>query len=480
MRSTVVRDYLKEVKRELFGVDSGGIIEEISSHIDEKAGDIAVERGLKTPDDEVYQLVIDDLGPPEEVVRPYLKELPVRLPRPIKLYLIIQMLTGIAAFLVFIEGMDTLFWALDQTPDDTGFILTQITSNVLFLFIAIVMTALILIQWRKPINVASLGNLSMVFSISVIVTMIFVMYRIMAWNMWGVEYGENQYYPFAGMVMLGFIVLFIFGFQLIERFQRRIHLSGEDIPRLRKDRKRTKILVGAVSSILLILLSAVTIGQSMYSEEYFESHELLITEEIGGPYDARLELWEHREEGSWWEERKIIYYEDEEEIHGAFYPEMQRSLDWIEKSSPTDSKILAWWDYGHAIKGYTGREVLLDDPIWSMSFSVADPSSVYEWEVDENKFINVARALVTTDLNFTSEIMDLYNADYILTNYRDAAGINYALLHAAYGIDPVSSYMPTLEEDSFLYSVWNGKEIEGFEVVYSDLEVRILKRSEIE
>jgi hypothetical protein len=72
--------------------------------------------------------------------------------------------------------------------------------------------------------------------------------------------------------------------------------------------------------------------------------------------------------------------------------------------------------------------------------------------------------------------MDLYDADYILTNYRDAAGISYALIQAAYQPDPLSSYWPTLEEDSLLYRIWNVENVEGFEVVYSDLEVRILKK----
>jgi hypothetical protein len=254
-------------------------------------------------------------------------------------------------------------------------------------------------------------------------------------------------------------------------------LSNFGLAGIRKERRRMRIFVIGVSTIFAALLVTVAIGQSLYSEDYYESHELVSSQQIGGPYDARLELWQHREEGTWREERKIVYEIDGEEIKGAFFPEMQRSLEWIVENTDIDSRIMAWWDYGHSIKGYTGRDVILDDPIWSMSYSVADPSSIHEWEVDENKFVNVARALVTTDMNFTKEIMDLYEAEYVITNYRDAAGISYALVQAAFQPDPLSSYWPTLEEDSFLYLVWNGEEIDGFEVVYSDLEVRILKKT---
>ncbi|MGA1848119.1 MAG: HAAS signaling domain-containing protein [Thermoplasmatota archaeon] len=472
----VLDEFLKEVEKELMGVDSKTIIEEISGHIRDKAEDMAADRGLRSADDDIYREIISGMGDPREVVKPYLREMPVKLPISVKAFLAFQFLTALAAFLVFVEGMDTLLWALDQTPDDTGFILTQVASNTFFLLISLLLMGLVIMQWKRPVKIPLLGSFSVLVSVSVMISIIFVMLRVIVWNHWGVEYGENTYYPLAGAVMVGLLVIYILGLQQIGSFQRRIDISEEDTLSSLRSRKRTRTFVYLVSSVFVILLILVAMGQSVYSEDYYESHELVQTQDIGGPNDARLELWEHHDENGWYETRKIVYHVEGEEIGGAFFPEMQRSLEWIRDGTENSSRIMAWWDYGHSIRGYTGRDVVLDAPIWSMSYTVADPDSVQEWEVDENRFVNVARALVTTELNFTSEIMELYDAEYILTNYRDAAGINYALIQAAYQPDPLSSYWPTLDENSFLYRVWNGGEIEGFEVVYSDLEVRILKK----
>jgi len=477
MRNTpFLNEFLKEVEKELMGVDKKAIMEEISGHIRDKAEDMASERGLKSPDDCIYREIIASMGDPGEVVKPYLKEMPVKLPFSIKAFLAFQLLTGLAALLVFIEGMDTLFWALDQTPNDTGFILTQVTSTLFFLLISILLIGLVMRQWRKPVRIPLLGSLSVLVSISVVISIIFVMFRVIVWNQWGVEYGENTYYPIAGAVTVGLLVLYVLGLQQMGSFQRRIDLSEEDILSSRGSRKRTSIFIYLVSSVFVVLLILVAMGQSVYSDDYYESHELVQTQDIGGPFDARLELWDHHDENGWYETRKIVYYVEGEEIEGFFFPEMQRSFEWMRDGTENGSTVMAWWDYGLSIRGYTGREVVLDAPVRSMEHSVGDPSSFDEWEVDEDKFQKVAMAFVTTDINYTSEVMDLYDAEYILTNYRDAAGISYALVQAAYEPDPLSSYWPTLDEESFLYRIWNGEDIEGFELVYSDLEVRILKK----
>ncbi len=471
-----LNEFLKEVDNELMGVDKKAIMEEISGHIRDKAEDMAAERGSKSPDDGIYMEIIADMGEPREVVKPYLKELPVKLPLSIKAFLAFQFLTGLAALLVFVEGMDTLFWALDQTPEDTGFILTQVTSNMFFILISLLLIGLVVRQWRSPVKIPLLGSFSVLVSVSVVISVIFVMLRIIIWNQLGVEYEENTYYPIAGAVMVGLLVIYVLGLQQMGSFQRRIDLSEEDTLSSRRGRKRTRTFVYLVSSLFAILLILVAVGQSVYSDDYYESHELVQTQVVGGPYDARLELWEHHDENGWYETRKIVYHLEGEEIGGAFFPEMQRSLEWMRDGTENGSTVMAWWDYGLSIRGYTGRDIVLDSPVRSMEHSVGDPSNIDEWELDEEKFQKVAMAFVTTDMNYTSEVMDLYGAEYILTNYRDAAGISYALVQAAYQPNPLSSYWPTLDEDSFLYRVWNGEEIEGFELVYSDLEVRILKK----
>lgn len=470
MSSKVIESYLKDVKDELYGVDNRTILQEITVHIEDKVEEYCKEMDLKEPDDNVYKLIIKDFGSPEEVARPYKKEMPLILPRQIRFYLILQSITGFIALLIFIEGMDLLIRGSIDTR--TGFLLTQIISNLVFLLAFIIITAIVIVQWRKPNKVAYLGNIGLVFSLSIIMVVLFIMIRVIAWNQWELEFNENTYYPVVTLIMILFIFLYIIGFQHMERLNRRLSLSEIHGSRIRMVRKRTrKVLIG-VTSVFIALLLLFVIGQSYYSDDYYESEKLLRTELIGGPYDAQLQLWEYHGKDTSWEERKIVYHIDDEREEGAFFPEMQNALDWIAGSTSADSTIMSWWDYGHSIRGYTARNVVLDNPIEKAKFTLADSSSIDEWETDEMKFTNVANALISTDSNYTADIMNMYGSQFIMTNYRDVSSISYAIIDAANMA--ASEYETQLDDDSFLYQVWNKGNIDGFEVVYSDLEVKIL------
>jgi len=469
-RSTVVDEYLKEVKMELLGVDSGPIMEEIFCHIEEKAADIT---GGKAPDEEVYKKVITDLGTPEKVIKPYLREMPIRLPTSLKFFLTFQLLTGLASLIIFIKGMDILISAIDQVPNDIGFILAQITSNVFFLLIFLIMITLTFIQWKRPYKVASLGNVGAIVSISVIVIIIFVMFRIISWYMWRVEYEEDSYYPIAGIVMIAFIVIYFLGFQQMERFQRRIHLSEDHVSLLRGDRSRTRKFVGAISAVFVMLLVLVVVGQSMYSDEYYESHELLASEYVGGPYNATIQHWEHHD------------------IDGKvrsewFEPALRPSLDWLARNGEVGSTVLAWWDYGHAIRGYTGLDVIIDRPHRSMKHTIADPTIVSAWEDDMKRITDVAEALVTTDVNETIRVMKEYSAGYVFITQRDGRGIFYAILQAAgknvleysnWGSEGFYQGPTELGRQTIVNRMLRGEKFEGLDLVYSDIDVRIYKIS---
>ncbi|MGA1866143.1 MAG: hypothetical protein ACMUFK_01605 [Thermoplasmatota archaeon] len=482
--SVVVKEYLDNVKNELLGVESAPIVEEISAHIEEKARDLS---GRKVPDERTYHRVIRDLGSPDDVARQYLREMPVRMPLTMKLFLIFQMLTAVAAFLVFIEGMDTLFWAFDWVPEDNGFIMTQAITNLFFLLISIIIGFMAIMQWRRPFSVASIGNVGVMISLSVVVAIIFVMFRIIMYGMWGIEYSDESYYPIAGAVMIGFVILFFLGSQNMERFMRRIYLSEEGSIELKRDRKKTRTFALMISALLVVLLIIVALGQSSYSEDYYESNEMFASEDVGGPFNATIELWEHRDKDGTYDYYRISYQVDEREYREWFELELRPALNWLVENGEGNSTVLAWWDYGHAIRGYTGMDVIIDYPHKSMKHTVADPSSVTEWTESMDDIENVAKALVATDPNETTGIMEDLGARYIFTTQRDGS-IMYAMLQSAgldtddYNIyDPWGFYKgPTeLGRRTIVNKMWRGEDIEGLELVYADLEVRIYQLSSV-
>ncbi|MFW3145656.1 MAG: hypothetical protein ACMUIE_02455 [Thermoplasmatota archaeon] len=478
----MVDGYLKTVKEELVGVDKGPIIEEISAHIEEKANDISGKNG---PDESVYRRVLRDLGSPDEVARQYLKEMPLKLPISLKLFLLFQLLTGLGSLLVFIEGMDTLLWAMEWHPDDSGFIMTQAVTNLLFLLISIVVVSIVVLQWKRPHRVASVGNLGAIISISAVIAIIFVMFRIIMFGIWGVEYSDESYYPIGGVVMIGFIVIYILGIQATERFNRRIYLSDEFSARLRRDGKRTRAAVLSISSILVVLLVLVALGQSMFSDDYYESDEMVASEYVGGPNNATLEHWEHKGKDVWYDYYRIKYDANGKEYDEWFGVEYRQALDWLRENGEEGDAVLSWWDYGHPIRGYTGLEPMIDSPHISMKHTLADPSKVSEWAESMEDIENVARALVTLDANDTVDIMEIYGARYVFTTQSDGSGILYALLQSA-GLDtgdyirydPSGFYKGQTElgKRTVVNRMWRGEEIDGLNLVYSDLDARIYER----
>ena len=109
MSSKVVTDYISKIKKELYGLDARtarAVIEELENHIHEKSRDLAEERGLGEPDDEVYREVIEELGPPHDIVVDYLRVLPKKLGLGMRLFLLLQIAIGIAAVAIVVFAVD--------------------------------------------------------------------------------------------------------------------------------------------------------------------------------------------------------------------------------------------------------------------------------------------------------------------------------------------------------------------------------------
>lgn len=130
-------------------------------------------------------------------------------------------------------------------------------------------------------------------------------------------------------------------------------------------------------------------------------------EHIGGKYNATLSFWE---EG--WAK---IEYTDKDGKHSDMYfmVEMRNGLDWIKNNTTEDATFLCWWDYGHMIKGYAERNVVVRNPSDEILESIRDPSGITEFDPHE-KILDVAAALATSNSTEMSQIIQNYNVTYIL------------------------------------------------------------------
>ncbi|MBR9679895.1 MAG: hypothetical protein GOU99_02505 [Candidatus Altiarchaeota archaeon] len=177
------------------------------------------------------------------------------------------------------------------------------------------------------------------------------------------------------------------------------------------------------------------------------------------------------------------------EYSSIFYPEIMEGMRWIQENTAQDATILAWWDYGHMIRGKTGRDTILFGPSREILFSVAKYAALSQAERDKVICVDcnphawvedVADALVTTDPDKTAEIMHTYGAEYVLVTEQEV-GKSYSIMFVA-GLDPhdylTADYEP-LEPalEMVLFRMLSSEEISGFELVYSDSSVWIYQLS---
>ena len=132
---------------------------------------------------------------------------------------------------------------------------------------------------------------------------------------------------------------------------------------------------------------------------------------VGGKYNANI---------TYYEGYAIIEYNDESGFHSGMYfmDEFTDALDWIKINTPEESMFLCWWDYGHMIKGYTERNVVIRNPSEEILDTIADPSGVIEFDPHE-QILDVAVALTTDNSSEMMQIIEKYGVTHIFTPSRD-------------------------------------------------------------
>jgi len=147
----------------------------------------------------------------------------------------------------------------------------------------------------------------------------------------------------------------------------------------------------------------------------------------------------------------------------GIYGGIGASLEWIRTNTPANAVFLCWWDYGHSIRNFGERDVIVFAPSREVLSTIKNPAwneTVSGEYSSHYKIQDVAEALLAADSNRTAEIMRKYNSTYIFIHQSDITH-SWAMYYALG--EPVAT--PT---NTILDRALNNQQIAHFELVYSD------------
>jgi len=219
---------------------------------------------------------------------------------------------------------------------------------------------------------------------------------------------------------------------------------------------------------------------------------LISTEYTGGAYNASILYEEVYEDGKWSNCTEIRYTKNGREYIDYFKPSMRDTLDWIKSNTNENAIILCWWDYGGMIIGYCERNAIarfaslaLKDTLHPFAAGWFDEEKKKKF-IEENEWASnetikdIANVLTTTNFtsNETKQIIEKYNASYILTDRYDF--FIAKVFFAAIGKNPdeyIVNYMPTEKgNETLIFQMWSDDtQILGLQLYYTVADVRIFE-----
>lgn len=205
-------------------------------------------------------------------------------------------------------------------------------------------------------------------------------------------------------------------------------------------------------------------------------------EKIDGKYDASIITMRKEYKGNVETFKQIEYTKENKTIREDFgFPDIVKSLDWIKLNTPENAMIVCWWDYGHSIRGYTGRDVVIDyasrellDTISAYKYMTPEQQKEMESKLTPHERIkDVSKIFIATDPQEAIKIMKSYSANYLFTYGNNDIRIFSIIRFVAEG-----TWTETGEDEinnTIVGMASKGVDINGFELVYSDENVKLYK-----
>lgn len=156
-----------------------------------------------------------------------------------------------------------------------------------------------------------------------------------------------------------------------------------------------------------------------------------------------------------------------------YYDEsLKDALEWIKVNTSKDAVFLSWWDYGHMIRAFGERDVV----VYAPSINLNDTTGAL-WTPEkgpfsaENTTRDVARALLSNNSSETLDIMKSYNATYVFVDTSDP--MKSFSMFIALG-EPGKNIRDV--KQTFIDKALSYEMIEGMELAYSDMYTVIYRR----
>ena len=488
---TKLDDYLKWVRKDLKEVDAGekkAILQEIQEALNEKLEIIGGEKSAGTLNGAMMDRVLEDFGSPSEVAGEYSGVARAAIGRDLLLFMLLQAVfagaVGIIGALLIKDDLDIMAKGWEIFPDGI------IWGTFWIMILAFTLVSLGL-QYRKRELVPELGP--------------FTALTLLAAGLWGIStislyrwqvawiFGVEDYFQqniLLVVLALTLILATIWGVGRILKFIRKLRAgeSGELVPGRRRFTRKSKVFIGAACIVLISLFIAgnystffypYTSGMPKAGDEY-----LIMSEDIGGPYNARLDLYDYYTGDCWQDAPKIVYNVSGKEVRAWFDLQTRPALDWIKNNTPENATIVAWWDHGNSIRGYTGRNCTIYYPSKNLLNTVGDPSSIKELE-PAAKVRLTAEIYTAGNATELKDKMEQAGASYIFIAWRYSSSIAYALLQGAGKSEARyldqdlarthGRFLPSTEGESlFLFKAWKDG-FEGTNVVYKDINTMIVE-----
>lgn len=170
---------------------------------------------------------------------------------------------------------------------------------------------------------------------------------------------------------------------------------------------------------------------------------------------------------------RFTYFRDGRNFTPDYYDEsLKDALEWIKENTSQDAVFLSWWDYGHMIRAFGERDVVVYAPSKNLNNTTGA-----SWTPEKGPFSadnttrDVARALLSSNSSETLDIMKSYNATYALVHATDP--MKSFSMFVALG-EPGKYVRDVLH--TFIDRALSKERIEGMELAYSDENVVIYRR----
>jgi hypothetical protein len=117
----------------------------------------------------------------------------------------------------------------------------------------------------------------------------------------------------------------------------------------------------------------------------------------------------------------INYSWSEKQYLAYFDPNLTECLTWLHNNLQPTDKVFSWWDYGGMIRGFSNVDAVL----YGASADIPSIDKELSYEIAPSATIrDVSRAFLTEDHKELLDIMNKYNARYLLIpSYMDSKTI---------------------------------------------------------